>query len=180
MTPSATTSFSYTYSFTLPSYSGNYVSGLEEWNITGGISCITPGNTQSPWGNYNSYPNSYPNSSQNILGIQGTGSITTKPTSALSLSYGSYKLSLWAIKRINYNANGIKITIFNSSITYTINYYSIDIPSSWTQLTSSPIVIASGSYTIKVEGIGSISLTNSASDALDRTTFIQGLSIIKQ
>jgi hypothetical protein len=180
MTPSATTSFSYTYSFTPTSYSGNYVSALENWNITGGISSITPGNTQSPWGNYNSYNNSYPNTSQNILGIQGTGSITTKPESPLSLPNGSYKLSLWAIKRTSTDANGIKITIFNSSNSYTINYYYTDIPTSWTKLTSSPIVIASGSYTIKVEGIGSISATNPNPDSADRTTFIQGLSIIKQ
>jgi hypothetical protein len=181
MTPSATTSISYTFSFTSTSSLGSYVSQLasqnqDNWTITGGIILIDPGNTTSGWGeNYNPYPYT----SQNILGIQGPSSSITK-SSTLSLVYGSYTFSFYAIKRSNYNPNGIRITISNSSNNYTINYYSSTIPSTWTQLTSSPIVIASGSYTIKVEGIGSISATTTTSDALDRTTFIQGLSIIKQ
>jgi hypothetical protein len=140
---------------------------LDNWTNTGNVMVLNPG-LSCIWGNYNQYPYS----TQNILGIQSTGSITTK-TNSLNLSSGQYKLSFYAIKRAGgLGPNGIIITLTSTTNTTNTTNTTInasDIKDIWINFTWDITITSPDTYKLKIEG------TISG----DKTTFIQGVYIIQ-
>ena len=164
------------YVFTTTNYDyASYIynnTTLNDWTapMSDGIIVLNP-NYLATWGNYNPYPYR----TQNILGIQNTGSITTN--NPLNLSSGIYNLSFYAIKRVGgmstnpYGPNGIKITLTSTTNTTNTTNTTInanDIKDFWKNITWDITITSPDTYKLKIEGITS-----------DKTTFIQGVYIIK-